>query len=152
MIATSPARSAGMCADWPTDGAGVRIFRVRSFREGAGGGGTAGWSAARVALGVVSDRITPEVVAKVAKLARLRLSDDELQQATHQLGDMLDHFADIDALDLDGVEPMTHPTPIANVMREDVEMDCLDRDEVLAAAPDAEDGRFRVPPIIGLED
>jgi aspartyl-tRNA(Asn)/glutamyl-tRNA(Gln) amidotransferase subunit C len=65
---------------------------------------------------------------------------------------MLDHFADIDALDLDGVEPMTHPTPIANVMREDVEMDCLDRDEVLAAAPDAEDGRFRVPPIVGLED
>jgi aspartyl-tRNA(Asn)/glutamyl-tRNA(Gln) amidotransferase subunit C len=106
----------------------------------------------RVALGVVSDRITPEVVAKVAKLARLRLSDDELQQATHQLGDMLDHFADIDALDLEGVEPMTHPTPIANVMREDVETDCLDRDEVLAAAPDAEDGRFRVPPIIGLED
>jgi len=80
----------------------------------------------------VSDRITPEAVAKVAKLAR--------------------HFADIDALDLDGVEPMTHPTPIANVMREDIEMDCLDRDEVLAAAPAAEDGRFRVPPILGLED
>ena len=105
-----------------------------------------------VAWGVVSDRITPEAVAKVAKLARLSLSDDELDQATHQLSDMLDHFADIDALDLDGVEPMTHPTPIANVMRDDVEMDCLDRDEVLAAAPAAEDGRFRVPPIVGLED
>ena len=89
-------------------------------------------------MGVVSDRITPEAVAKVAKLARLSLSDDELLQATHQLSDMLDHFADIDALDLDGVEPMTHPTPIANVMREDIEMDCLDRDEVLAAAPAAE--------------
>jgi aspartyl-tRNA(Asn)/glutamyl-tRNA(Gln) amidotransferase subunit C len=101
---------------------------------------------------VVSDRITPEVVAKVATLARLRLGDDELEQATHQLSDMLDHFADIDALDLDGVEPMTHPTPISNVMREDVEMDCLDRDEVLAEAPAAEDGRFRVPPIIGLEE
>jgi aspartyl-tRNA(Asn)/glutamyl-tRNA(Gln) amidotransferase subunit C len=100
----------------------------------------------------VSDRITPEVVAKVAKLARLSLSDDELQRATHQLSDMLDHFADIDALDLDDVEPMTHPTPIANVMREDVELDCLDRDEVLAAAPDAVDGRFRVPPIIGLAE
>ena len=48
---------------------------------------------------------------------------------------MLDHFADIDALDLDGVEPMTHPTPIANVMRDDVEVAGLDRDEVLAAAP-----------------
>jgi aspartyl-tRNA(Asn)/glutamyl-tRNA(Gln) amidotransferase subunit C len=105
-----------------------------------------------VALGVVSDRITPEAVAKVAKLARLSLSDDELRQATHQLSDMLDHFADIDALDLDGVEPMTHPTPIANVMRDDIEMDCLDRDEVLAAAPATEDRRFRVPPVVGLDD
>ena len=78
----------------------------------------------------MSDRITPEAVAKVAKLARLSLSDDELDQATHQLSDMLDHFADIDALDLDGV----------------------DRDEVLAAAPAVEGGRFRVPPILGLED
>lgn len=104
-----------------------------------------------VASSVVSDRITPEAVAKVAKLARLSLSDDELAAATHQLSDMLDHFADIDALDLDGVEPMTHPTPIANVMRDDVEQSCLDREEVLAAAPVAEDGRFRVPPIIGLD-
>ena len=100
----------------------------------------------------MSDRITPEAVAKVAKLARLSLSDDELAAATDQLSDMLDHFADIDALDLADVEPMTHPTPIANVMREDIEGECLDRDEVLAAAPDVEDGRFRVPPIVGLED
>lgn len=106
----------------------------------------------RIASTVVSDRITPEAVAKVATLARLSLSDDEISQATHELSDMLDHFADIDALDLDDVEPMTHPTPIANVMRDDVEMPCLDRDEVLAAAPAAEDGRFRVPPIVGLED
>jgi aspartyl-tRNA(Asn)/glutamyl-tRNA(Gln) amidotransferase subunit C len=103
-------------------------------------------------LAVVSDRITPEAVAKVAKLARLSLSDAELAAATDQLSDMLDHFADIDALDLADVEPMTHPTPIANVMREDIEDDCLDRVEVLAAAPDVEDGRFRVPPIVGLED
>ena len=121
-------------------------------RDGAGGNRAEGARGGPVAWGVVSDRITPEAVAKVAKLARLSLSDAELEPATHQLSDMLDHFADIDALDLDGVEPMTHPTPIANVMREDIEMDCLDRDEVLAAAPAAEDGRFRVPPIVGLED
>jgi aspartyl-tRNA(Asn)/glutamyl-tRNA(Gln) amidotransferase subunit C len=131
--------------------------RLGRARVGWGVGGWSGSSgsvveAVPVAWGVVSDRITPEAVAKVAKLARLSLSDAELDQATHQLSDMLDHFADIDALDLDGVEPMTHPTPIANVMREDVEMDCLDRDEVLAEAPAAEDGRFRVPPIVGLED
>ena len=91
-------------------------------------------------------------MAKVAKLARLSLDAEELERATAQLGDVLGHFDDIDALDLDGVDPMTHPTPIANVMREDFELDCLDRDEVLAAAPAAESGRFLVPPIVGLED
>ncbi len=104
----------------------------------------------------MSDRITARIdrqaVAKVAKLARLSLTDEELARATLELSAMLDHFADIDALDLDGVEPMTHPTPIANVMRDDVVRPGLDRDEVLAAAPAAEDGRFRVPPVIGLED
>lgn len=100
----------------------------------------------------MSDRLTPDVVAKVARLARLSLTPDELERSAAQLSDMLDHFADIDALELDDIEPMTHPTPIANVMRDDIEHECLDRDEVLAAAPQAEDGRFRVPPIIGLED
>ena len=100
----------------------------------------------------MSERITPEAVAKVARLARLTLTPAELERATDQLSAMLDHFADIDALDLDGVEPMTHPTPIANVMRDDVELAVLDRDEVLSAAPDAEDGRFRVPPIVGLDE
>ena len=100
----------------------------------------------------MSDRLTPEDVAKVARLARLSLTDDEIARATARLGDVLDHFADIDALDLDGVEPMTHPTPIANVLRDDVELAVLDRDEVLAEAPQAEGGRFRVPPIVGLEE
>ncbi len=107
---------------------------------------------ARVVSAVVSDRITPEAVAKVARLARLSLTDDELRTATAQLGDMLDQFADIDALDLEGVEPMTQPIPTKNVLRDDVIRPGLDRDEVLAAAPRAEDGRFRVPPIIGLEE
>ena len=62
---------------------------------------------------------------------------------------MLDHFRDIDALALDGVEPMTQPYQLVNVLRPDVERPCLDRDEVLAEAPAAEDGRFRVPPILG---
>jgi aspartyl-tRNA(Asn)/glutamyl-tRNA(Gln) amidotransferase subunit C len=49
------------------------------------------------------------------------------------------------------VQPMTQPYPLHNVFREDVVADGLDRDEVLAAAPAAEDGRFRVPPILGLD-
>jgi aspartyl-tRNA(Asn)/glutamyl-tRNA(Gln) amidotransferase subunit C len=99
----------------------------------------------------VSERINAEVVAKVSRLARLDLTPDEIERTTAQLADMLDHFADIDALDLSDVEPMTQPYPLVNVMRDDVEAPVLDRDEVLAEAPDAIDGRFRVPPIIGLE-
>ena len=85
-------------------------------------------------------------------MARLDLTADELELMTAQLSGMLEHFADIDALDLAAVEPMTQPYPLVNVLRPDVVRPSLDRDEVLAAAPAAEDGRFRVPPIIGLAD
>ena len=95
------------------------------------------------------DRISADDAAHVAVLARLSLTGDELARYTEQLAGVLDHFADIDALALDGVEPMTQPYPLTNVLREDVVGDCLDRDEVLAQAPAAEDGRFRVPPILG---
>jgi aspartyl-tRNA(Asn)/glutamyl-tRNA(Gln) amidotransferase subunit C len=99
----------------------------------------------------VSDRITAVDVAKVARLARLDLTDDEIAASTKELAKMLDHFADIDALQLDDVEPMTQAYPLVNVMRDDVVVPGLERDEVLAAAPDTEDGRFRVPPIVGLD-
>jgi len=99
----------------------------------------------------VSERISAEVVAKVARLARLDLTHAEIERTTTQLADMLEHFADIDALDLDDVAPMAQPYPLDNVFREDVIAPGLDRDEVLAAAPEAEQGRFRVPPIIGLD-
>jgi aspartyl-tRNA(Asn)/glutamyl-tRNA(Gln) amidotransferase subunit C len=103
-------------------------------------------------LAAVSDRITTGDVIHVAKLARLALSEEEIARMTSQLGDMLDHFADIDELDLSPVEPMTQPYPLRNVLRDDVVAPGLDRDEVLAVAPDAVDGRFRVPPIIGLAE
>ena len=56
---------------------------------------------------------------------------------------------EIDALDLSDVEPMNQPYPHVNVLRDDVEQSTLDRDEVMAAAPKSEDGRFWVPPILG---
>lgn len=99
----------------------------------------------------MSDRLTSDAVAKVARLARLDLTPAELELATAQLGDMLDHFADIDALELADVAPMTQPYHLVNVMRPDVVQPCLDRDEVMASAPQPEDGRFRVPPVIGSE-
>lgn len=79
------------------------------------------------------------------------MTDEQLVLMTTQLDGMLEHFADIDALDLAQVEPMTQPYPLVNVLRDDVVAPGLDRDEVLAAAPSAEDGRFKVPPTIGLE-
>jgi len=104
---------------------------------------------AGLASATVSERLTRDDVEKVAYLARLALTPDEVDRATDQLGDMLDHFADIDALDLDDVVPMTQPYPLVNVMRDDFVEQGLDRDEVLDAAPQAEDGRFRVPPTGG---
>lgn len=99
-----------------------------------------------------SRRIGPDTVAKVARLARLDLAPDEAERMAEQLSGMLEHFADVDRLDLDGVEPLAQPLPLVNVMRDDVPAPCLDRDEVLAAAPAAEDGRFRVPPVVGFTE
>ena len=99
----------------------------------------------------MSDRISAADVAKVARLSRLDVTTEEIERMTVQLDGMLEHFADIDALDLAAVEPMTQPYPLVNVLRADVPQPCLDREEVLAAAPAAEDGRFRVPPTVGYE-
>ena len=88
-------------------------------------------------------------VAHVARLARLDLTDDELNRFTGQLAAVLEHAGDLAALDTAGVPPTAHPLELVNVLRDDVPRPCLDRDEVLAMAPAAEDGRFRVPPILG---
>ena len=85
----------------------------------------------------------------MAGLARLRLSDEELDRFTEQLGAVLDHAADVAALDTSGVPPTAHPLPLTNVLRPDTVVPGLDREEVLAQAPAAEDGRFRVPRILG---
>jgi len=85
----------------------------------------------------------------VADLARLSLTDDELDAFTIQLADILDHAADLDALDLADVQPTAHPLPLVNVFRDDVIGPTSDRDEVLAAAPAVEDAQFKVPPVLG---
>ena len=88
-------------------------------------------------------------VAHVAKLARLDLTDDELDRFTGQLAQVLDHAADVAGLDLADVPPTAHPLPVRNVLRPDRPVPSLDRDDALAAAPDVEDHRFRVPRILG---
>jgi aspartyl-tRNA(Asn)/glutamyl-tRNA(Gln) amidotransferase subunit C len=90
-----------------------------------------------------------EDVAKVAKLARLSLSDEELDMFTEQLGQILEHANDIAALQLDDVVATAHPFGLINVVREDVIEPSLSRDDLLAMAPDSQDGRFAVPRIMG---
>src|SRR3954449_10866369 len=95
--------------------------------------------------------ISRDDVAHIANLARLSLTDDELDLFTTQLGAVLEHAADVEALDVGDVEPTSHPYPLRNVLRRDEVQPGVDRDEVLVQAPAAESGRFRVPPILGEE-
>jgi aspartyl-tRNA(Asn)/glutamyl-tRNA(Gln) amidotransferase subunit C len=99
----------------------------------------------------MAERITRDDVAHVADLARLALTDEELDLFTVQLGAVLDHAEDVEALNTEGVPPTAHPLPLVNVLRDDEVRPSLDRDEVLAAAPAVEDQRFRVPPALGEE-
>ena len=92
-------------------------------------------------------KLTRDDVIHVANLARLSLTDDEVELFTAQLSSVLEHAADVAALDLGHLEPSAHPLPVENVLRPDDPRPSLDRAEVLAAAPSVEDDRFRVPRI-----
>ena len=96
-----------------------------------------------------SSRISRTDVVHVAHLARLALTDDEITELTGQLEAILEHAAQVSALDTEGVAPTAHPLPLVNVLRPDEPRPCLERDEVLAEAPATENGRFRVPRILG---
>lgn len=100
-------------------------------------------------MGEEVHRLTRDDVAHVAGLARLHLTDDELDVFTGQLASVLDHAADVALLDLTDVAPTAHAMAVTNVLRADVPRPCADREEVLAAAPAVEDHRFRVPRILG---
>src|SRR4051812_18427199 len=96
--------------------------------------------------------ITRGEVAHLARLARLSLDDAELDRLASQLDVILGAVAKIgEVRDAEGVKPMTHAVPLENVMRPDVVVASLPRGDVLAGAPAAEDGRFRVPRILDEE-
>ncbi len=95
------------------------------------------------------ERITASDAAYVARLARLDLTEEEIDLYAEQLGTVLDYAAHVAAIDTAGVPPTAHPLPLTNVLRPDQPGPSLDREEVLSMAPDPEDGRFRVPRILG---
>jgi aspartyl-tRNA(Asn)/glutamyl-tRNA(Gln) amidotransferase subunit C len=87
-------------------------------------------------------------IDKVARLARLDLSQDEKEIFGNQLDQILEHMEQLNRLDTAGVEPTSHAIPISNVFREDETRPSFPRDEVLAIAPEVEGGYFKVPKII----
>ena len=91
--------------------------------------------------------ITTEDVLHVARLARLELGGDEVEQMREQLSAILEAVGKVAELDLEGVEPTAHPLDLVNVLAEDEPRPSLTRGEALANAPDPEDGFFGVPPV-----
>jgi aspartyl-tRNA(Asn)/glutamyl-tRNA(Gln) amidotransferase subunit C len=91
--------------------------------------------------------ISKEQVQHVAHLARLSLTEKEVEQFTTQLNDILLFAEKLNELDTDHVEPTTHVLPLANVLREDEVRPSIPRDKALANAPEKRDGMFRVPAV-----
>jgi len=90
--------------------------------------------------------IDRDAVLHVARLARLELSEEEVGRMAGELSSILEHVEQMTALELDGVEPTSHVVRLENVLRQDVpERPSLPADRALEPAPDAHEGRFRVP-------
>ena len=92
--------------------------------------------------------ITRQDVEHVARLARLELSDAEIERMREQLNAILGYIDKLRELDVTNVEPTSHAVPLVNVMREDEVAPCLPQDQMLANAPDRVGELFRVPRII----
>jgi aspartyl-tRNA(Asn)/glutamyl-tRNA(Gln) amidotransferase subunit C len=89
--------------------------------------------------------IDRDQVLHVAKLARLKVTDDEVDRMAEELSKILEHVETMNELDLEGVKPTSHVVDLTNVLREDVPRPGLAREKALEQAPDAADGGFRVP-------
>jgi len=95
--------------------------------------------------------ISRDEVARVAALARIDLRDDEVDRLAGELDVIVDSIARVREVATPDVPATSHPLPLTNVFREDVPQPALPVEDVLAAAPDAQDGRFAVPQILGEE-
>lgn len=95
--------------------------------------------------------ISLEEVAHLAHLARLAVTDEELETFAGQLDVILQSVARVGEVAAGDIPPTSHSVPLTNVLREDVVQPCLPHEDVLAGAPDQQDGRFRVPRILDEE-
>lgn len=93
--------------------------------------------------------LSAEEVRKVALLARLELSEDEISEQAKNLNNLLAQFEALQQLDVTGIEPTSHSIPVFNVLREDSARPSLSREATLANAPEQRDGCFVVPRILG---
>jgi aspartyl-tRNA(Asn)/glutamyl-tRNA(Gln) amidotransferase subunit C len=98
---------------------------------------------------VVVSQISRDEVAHLARLARLALTDSELDSFAGQLDAIIGHVSQIQAVDVTGVEATDNPLKSVNVFRSDELQPCLTQEQALAGAPNAVDGRFEVPRILG---
>jgi len=92
--------------------------------------------------------LSPEEIAKVARLSRLSLSPEESATYAVQLNEILAYAEKLDELKTTNVEPTSHSLPLTNVFRDDIPHESLKPEESLANAPEAESQCFKVPPII----
>ncbi|QSZ26928.1 Asp-tRNA(Asn)/Glu-tRNA(Gln) amidotransferase subunit GatC [Aceticella autotrophica] len=92
--------------------------------------------------------ITREEVEHVAKLARLKFSDKDLDRLATQLDSILGYVYKLNELNTENIEPTAHIVPISNVFRDDEVKPSMDREKILMNAPNREDGCFKVPKII----
>jgi aspartyl-tRNA(Asn)/glutamyl-tRNA(Gln) amidotransferase subunit C len=93
--------------------------------------------------------LTREEVERVALLARLALSEEEVEQMTRQLGQILTYVDQLNELDTESVEPMAHAIELSNVFARDEVQTSLSRDEALGNAPKRDDECYRVPAVFG---
>jgi aspartyl-tRNA(Asn)/glutamyl-tRNA(Gln) amidotransferase subunit C len=95
-----------------------------------------------------SEPLSADEVRKVARLARLKLTDAEVETFAAQLGQILGYVHVLDRLDTENVEPMAHAVDLANIFREDEPKESLPREAALANAPKSDGQAFLVPPIL----
>lgn len=131
----APDPPCGQAVEWPTGGGRTSVGRTHTDHDPA--------------EHIVS--LSTEEVQHIARLARLGLDDEEMERLRPQLSDIIAYAEKVGEVAAEDVPPTGHAFPLRNVLREDVPRESLPPQEALSTAPQAEDGRFHVPRIVGEE-